>query len=54
MALLPWLIRTHFLVPTKFFRYVAQENKYSRKFSYIIMKLYVVHLLESPHRGDSF
>ena len=32
---------------------IAQENKYFRKFSYSVKKLYVVCSLESPHRGDS-
>ena len=40
-ARLPWLIRTHFRVPTQFLL-TAQENKYLGKFSYFIMKLYAV------------
>ena len=41
MAGLPWLIRTRFLVPYEILP-IAQENKYLGKFSYFIMKLYVV------------
>ena len=32
---------------------LAQENKYLGKFSYFIMKLYVMYSLESPHQGNS-
>ena len=32
---------------------IGQENKYLRKFSYFIMKLYTLHSSESPHREDS-
>ena len=32
---------------------IVQEYKYLGKFSYFIMKLYVVYSLESPHWGDS-
>ena len=31
----------------------AQKNKYLGKFSYFIMKLYVVYTLELPHWGNS-
>ena len=40
MVRLPWLIRTHFLSPYEILP-IAQENKYLRKFSYFIVKLYV-------------
>ena len=40
MARLPWLIQT-FLSPYEILP-IAQENKYLRKFSYFIVKLYVV------------
>ena len=32
---------------------IVQEYKHLGKFSYFIMKLYVVYSLESPHWGDS-
>ena len=32
---------------------IAQENKYLKKFSYFILKLYGVYSLESPLRGES-
>ena len=32
---------------------IAQENKYLRKFSYFIMKLYVVCTSKLPHQGNS-
>ena len=48
MTRLPWLIQTFFLSPFAILL-IAQENKYLRKFSYFIMKLYVVR----THRGDS-
>ena len=32
---------------------IAQENKYSGKFPYYIVKLYVVYSFESSHRDDS-
>ena len=41
MARLPWLTRTRFLNPYEILP-KAQENKYLGKFSYTIMKLYVV------------
>ena len=53
MARLPWMIRTLFSVPIKFFP-IAQENKYLG----ICLIFYhgivcCVYSLESPHRGDS-
>ena len=50
MARLHWLIWTRFLSSYEFLP-IAQENKYLTKFSYFIMKLYVVqtYSLESPH-----
>ena len=43
-----------FLSPYEIYS-IDQENKYLRKLSYFIMKLYVVcvYSLESPLRGDS-
>ena len=41
MARLPWLIRTRFWAPTKFFRYLKKTN-ISGIFFYFIMKLYVL------------
>ena len=41
-----------FLSPYKILP-LAQENKYLGKFSYFIMKLYVVYSLELPHQGSS-
>ena len=41
MARLPWIIRTWFLSPYEILP-IAQENKYSGRFSFLIMKLYVV------------
>ena len=40
VGFLPWLIRTHVLSPYKTLS-IAQENKYTGKFSYFIKKLYV-------------
>ena len=40
MARSPWLIRTRFLSPNEILP-IDQENKYLRKLSYFIMKLYV-------------
>ena len=41
MLRLPWLTRNRFLSPYEILP-IAQENKYSRKVSYFIRKLYVV------------
>ena len=41
MTRLPWLIRNLFMSPYEILP-LAQENKYLRKFSHFIMKLYVV------------
>ena len=41
MACLPWMIQTRFLSPYEILP-TAQENKYLRKISNFIMKLYVV------------
>ena len=41
-----------FLSPYKILQ-VAPENKYLRKFSYFIMKLYVVCTHYNPHQSDS-
>ena len=50
MARLPWLIRTHFWVPTKFFHLLKKTNRLG---FFLILSRNCMYSLESPHLGDS-
>ena len=56
VARLPWLIRTRFLVPRTFFRYLKKTNNY-KYFREIVLfyneNICCVYSLESPRWGDS-
>ena len=53
MARLPWLIRIHFWVPTKFFFRSLQKHFLGEIFFFHHDIVCCVHSLESSHRGDS-
>ena len=59
MACLPWLIRTQFWVPTKFFRYPPPHLPHPKKqipreiFLFYHENVCCMYSSESPHRGNS-
>ena len=50
---LPWIIRTLFSVPTKFFQQLKKTNTYGFFFLFYHVIVCCVYSLELPHRGNS-